>query len=140
MAHRPYSEYYDDFNAPDAADRGRHRPTSAGWHALLCSLVGIGLFGVIFALGYLLKVGELQAGAVRALVFTIIGIDGVCFVLGLASLLLGIKALTPSNPFYRGYGTTGLVLGILLMLTALVVGFVFFCVGMFVEVLRGAGG
>ncbi len=56
------------------------------------------------------------------------------------AVILGIRALTPSNPLYRGYATTGVVLGILLLLTSIVVALVFFCVGMFVEVLRGAGG
>jgi hypothetical protein len=134
--HARYQE--DDFEV--GPPRGRYiKPTSAGMIGFISAVVSLGLLVVVAVLYVLLKQEE-RAGDNRELqrwmAYWFLILDIVSFFAGLTAVVLGARGTAPSNPLYRGWAITALVLGILELLGTLVLGFIMTCNVFLLEILR----
>ena len=129
---RPYSEYYED--EPDGRrDSSRPAPTSAGWHGFLLGLTSAAmlvLIGVLWFVTNEVNQGRQNQAMVSLLVVGIMLLNLLAFVVSLAAIIVSSRGLSPSQVYYRGYATTGLVLGIVNLLVGMVVGVMSMCLGL----------
>jgi hypothetical protein len=133
---------YDD-NEDDFDDFGRRRPlqhpTSAGLIGFIFALVSAALLVVVLILYILLTQDEQQGQNVerrRFLMWFFLILDFLSFLTSLFAVITAGRGLSPSNPLYRGWAVTGLILGILELLITILFGFFMTCVVFITEVTR----
>jgi hypothetical protein len=133
-----YNDNDDDFD-----NLGRRRPlehpTPAGLIGFIFSLVSVALLVVVVILYILLTQDEQQGQNVerrRYLMWFFLILDFLSFLTGLFAVIMTGRGLSPSNPLYRGWAVTGLILGIIELLITILFGFFMTCVVFITEVTR----
>ncbi len=129
---RPYSEYYED-EPEGRRNPSRPQPTSVGWHGFVAGAVSTGLLvlvGILWLVTNEINQGRQNQGMVSTLVIAILLLNLVAFATSLTGLILSARGMSPTQLHYRGYATTGLVLGIVNLLAGMVVGVFSMCVGL----------
>jgi hypothetical protein len=132
----------DDFNV-GRPRRGDENPTSAGIIGFIAAMVSLGLLAVVVVLYIFLKQEDQQAANIertRLLYYWFLLLDVLSFFAGLTATILGARGSAPTNPLYRGYGVTALVLGIIEMAITVLFGFWMTCAVMVVELMRAGVG
>jgi hypothetical protein len=131
----------DDFDlAPPLADY--HHPTNAGMIGFIVSLVSLGLLIVVAILWVFLDQENRQQQNIertRWMLYWFMFLDVVSFLAALTATIMGGRGLTPTNPLYRGFSVTALILGILEMLATAFFGLFLFCCVMVFEVFKAGG-
>jgi tetrahydromethanopterin S-methyltransferase subunit F len=107
----------DDFNV-GRPRRGDDNPTSAGMIGFIAAMVSLGLLVVVLVLFIFLKSEDNgPAGQhierTRLLYYWFLILDVLSFFAALTATILGARGSAPTNPLYRGYGVTALILGII---------------------------
>jgi hypothetical protein len=139
---RRYDDDYDDFD-----DSGRRRgpvetPSAAGMLGFIAAAVSAGLLVVVAVLYYALELEEQQreiAERTRLMLYWFLVLDIFAFFASLAAIILSSRGLSPSNPLYRGWAMTGLILGIIELILTLIFGLVMTCGILLFEVNHGGG-
>jgi hypothetical protein len=131
----PYDEEEDDLDI--GPRRGYQPPSSAGLYALISALIGVGLLAIIGVLCWILFAEVAGQDEARALWFGLFFLDLAAFVSSIFSLILGVRAQSPTNYLYRGHGLAGLICGIVNLLLSLVVGLIVMCAGLLLLIQLG---
>ncbi len=135
----------DDFNI-GAPRRQDENPTSAGMIGFIAAMVSLGLLVVVLVLFIFLEQEDQAAkgGAnierTRLLYYWFLILDVLSFFAALTATILGARGSSPTNPLYRGYAVTALVLGIIGMAITVLFSFWMMCAVLVVEFRRAGVG
>jgi hypothetical protein len=133
----------DDFDINVGRRRPYENPTSAGMIGFIAALVSLGLLAVVLVLYIFLKHEDQQVGDIertRLLYYWFLILDVLSFFAALTATILGARGSSPTNPLYRGYGITALILGIIEMVITILFSFWMMCAVLVVEINRVAPG
>ncbi len=129
----------DDFEVNVGRRRPDEHPTSAGMIGFIAAMVSLGLLLVVLVL-YIFLLEENQRRQeierTRLLYYWFLILDVLSFFAALVATILGARGSTPSNPLYRGYGITALILGIIEMVITILFSFWMMCAVLVVEINR----
>jgi hypothetical protein len=124
-------DFRDDFDIPPS--RSGLNPTSAGMIGFVFALVAVALLAVVGVLWYLLRQQAKQAqapdNAERWMMVWFLFLDALSLGAGIAAVVFGARSLSRTNPLYRGYGVTALILGIIEIAGTLFFGCFITCCG-----------
>jgi len=126
----------DDFNV--GQPRVSENATSAGMIGFIFALVSIGLLVVVAVLWALLDQDQAQARNVeqkRWLLYWFLFLDLLSFCAALVAAILGTRGLTPTNPLYRGFSLTSLIVGLLEIVVTIIFGIFMTCFVLIFEAL-----
>lgn len=110
--------------------RGRYlHPTSAGMVGFIFSAVSLGLLIVVAILWFFLSQDQEQGHNERQrwMFYWFLFLDLVSFLSAVIATVLSGRALSPSNPLYRGFAVMGLILGILEIVLTMLFGLIMTC-------------
>jgi magnesium-transporting ATPase (P-type) len=133
-----YDDLDDDFDV--GPPRDSENATSAGMIGFIFAVVSIGLLVVVAVLWTLLDHDQQQARNVdqkRWLLYWFLFLDMLSFFAALVAVIMGGRGLTPTNPLYRGWSMTALILGILEIIATIIFGIFMTCFVLLFEALGG---
>jgi hypothetical protein len=130
---------YDDEDDFDVGPRRSmdHNASSAGMVGFIFAAVAIGLFAVVLVLWIFLDKEEVQMrnpDRRRWMLYWFMFLDVLSFFAALTAVVMGGRGLAPSNPLYRGWAMTALILGILELVGTVIFFFVMTCVVLLFEI------
>ena len=123
--------YDDDDDFEGGQRRGtEENASSAGMVAFIFAAVAIGLFAVMLILWIFLNKEEVQQRNIdrkRWMLYWFMFLDVLSFFAALTAVVMGGRGLAPSNPLYRGWAMTALILGILELIGTMIFFFFMTC-------------
>jgi branched-subunit amino acid permease len=135
---------YDDIDDPEVGTaRHRDRPTNAGMIGFIMALVSLGLLGIVAVLWFAMEQEDRQqqnSERYRLLLYWFTFLDIGSFFIAVTATASAIRGLAPSNPLYRGWSLTALILGVIEILVTAFLGLIFFCCLSWTELMRAGGG
>ena len=140
FAMRPDSRYDDD--DIDHRRRELENPTSAGMIGFILSMVSLGLVIVVAVLWFAMNAEDEQQvnhERRRLLLYWFMILDIASFFIAMAATLFAARGVTPTNPLFRGWGMTALILGIFEMLFTAFAALVLTCFVLVAEMNRAGG-
>jgi hypothetical protein len=130
----------DDDNYDIGQPRGGGNASSIGMIGFIFALVSIGLLMVVAVLWILLDQDQQQvrnASTKRWMLYWFLFLDVLSFFAALIAAILGGRGLTPTNPLYRGWSMTALILGLVEIIATIFFGIFMTC---FVLIFEAFGG
>jgi hypothetical protein len=129
MMHVRYDDFDDDFDIGHRRE-SQVNESSAGMVGFIFSAVAIGLLLVVGVLWILLEKDEGQVRnpeGHRWMLYGLLFLDVLSVFAALTATVLGGRGLAPSNPLYRGWAITALILGIIEMIGTVIFFFIITC-------------
>lgn len=133
-------DHFDE-DGYDPHENGRRysNPTSAGMIGFIAAMLSLGFLAVVLVLYLLLKQDERLRENVereRLMFYWFLVLDILSFFTALTATVLCGRGLSPTNPLYRGWAVTGLILAILEMIATIGFGLIMTCAVLIVELRR----
>jgi hypothetical protein len=139
---------YDDYDDDDDFDFGRRRsgpreiPTTAGMIGFIAAMVGLAFLVVVAILYFAMRQEDAQ-GAIqertRLMYYWFLILDILSFFAAIAAVIFASRGLSPTNPLYRGWAITALILGIIEIVATLLIGLFMTCAVLIFEAMRNGG-
>ena len=140
---------YDDYDDDDDFVLGRRQrsgpreiPTTAGMIGFIAAMVGLAFLVVVAILYFAMRQEDAQGviqERTRLMYYWFLILDILSFFAAIAAVIFASRGLSPTNPLYRGWAITALILGIIEIVATLLIGVFMTCAVLIFEAMRNAG-
>ena len=117
-------------------------PTAAGMIGFIAAAVSLAFLLVVGVLYFALKQEDLQQEVLqrtRLMYYWFLILDVLSFLAAIVAVIFASRGLSRTNPLYRGWAMTALILSILEIVATLIFGLIMTCNVLLFEVIRNGG-